>query len=296
MRATTEREREVCVRRRPFATALNESLLARTNRRNDVSATINPAITPRELLNKVPEVTIYFWIIKIMATTVGETGADFLIFNLRFGLENTSYLMSALLAVVVLSQILVKQYIPWLYWLAVVMVSIVGTLITDNLTDNFAVRLEVTTVVFSLALIATFATWYVSQRTLSIQTIFTTKRESFYWLAILLTFALGTAAGDLASESWRLGYGVAGLIFAGLIAVTVIAHFVFKINSVLTFWLAYILTRPLGASIGDFLSQPRSNGGLGFGTIYTSAVFLLVIVALVGYLTVKQRQLAVEHG
>lgn len=261
-----------------------------------MSATINPAITPRELLNKVPEVTIYFWIIKIMATTVGETGADFLIFNLRFGLENTSYLMSALLAVVVLSQILVKQYIPWLYWLAVVMVSIVGTLITDNLTDNFAVRLEVTTVVFSLALIATFATWYVSQRTLSIQTIFTTKRESFYWLAILLTFALGTAAGDLASESWRLGYGVAGLIFAGLIAVTVIAHFVFKINSVLTFWLAYILTRPLGASIGDFLSQPRSNGGLGFGTIYTSAVFLLVIVALVGYLTVKQRQLAVEHG
>ena len=153
------------------------------------------------MLNKVPEVTIFFWIIKIMATTIGETGADFLIFNLKFGLPVTSYIMGALLAAALLIQIFTKKYVPWIYWTAVVLISIVGTLITDNLVDNLGVSLEITTILFSLALMATFITWYISQKTLSIHTIYTVKRELFYWAAILFTFALGTAAGDLAAES-----------------------------------------------------------------------------------------------
>jgi len=237
------------------------------------------------LLNKVPEVTLLFWIIKIMATTVGETGADFLIFNMGFGLEKVSYLMTGVLAAAIFLQFYTKKYVPWVYWVAVVLVSIVGTLITDSLVDIYAISLEATTLFFSIALAATFAVWYASERTLSIQTIYSRKRELFYWAAILFTFALGTAAGDLASEGWGLGYEKSGLIFAGLIALVAVGHYLFNLNAVLSFWVAYILTRPLGASFGDYLSQPGSNGGLGLGTIHTSEAFLVVIVIAVGYLT-----------
>jgi uncharacterized membrane-anchored protein len=177
----------------------------------------------RQQFNKVAAVTIFFWIAKIMATTVGETGADFLIFNLKFGLANTSYLMTAVLAVVLAAQIRSRRYLPWLYWSAVVLVSIVGTLITDSLVDNYGVRLETTTLVFTLALLAAFGIWYARERTLSVKTITTVPRELFYWLAILLTFALGTAAGDLLAERWQVGYLVSGLIFAALIDLVVLA-------------------------------------------------------------------------
>ena len=206
------------------------------------------------LLNKVPEVTLLFWIVKIMATTVGETGADFLIFKLKFGLANTSYLSSILLLVVLVIQIMYRKYVPWIYWLTVVLISIVGTLITDNLVDNYGVRLETTTIVFSLVLMATFGLWYMSQKTLSIHTIYTLKRELYYWAAILFTFALGTAAGDLVSESWHLGYALSGLLFAALIVMVILSYYFFKANAVMSFWIAYILTRPLGASLGDYLS------------------------------------------
>lgn len=248
------------------------------------------AITEENLFNKVPQVTIIFWLIKIMATTIGETGADYLILNLNFGLAVTSYLMGALLIVGLAIQIKTKKYITWVYWSVVVLISIVGTLITDNLTDNFGVKLETTTILFSLSLIATFITWYISQKTLSIHTIFTVKREIFYWTAILFTFALGTAAGDLASESWGLGYAVSGLIFAGMIITVTISYYIFKMNAVLSFWLAYILTRPLGASLGDFLTQPKTNGGLALGTTNVSIIFFIIIIGLVTYLTFKQKQ------
>jgi uncharacterized membrane-anchored protein len=178
-----------------------------------------------------------------------------------------------------------KKYVPAVYWLSVVLISIEGTLITDNLTDNLGVSLEVTTTVFTIALIATFAIWYASERTLSIHSIFTRKREFFYWLAILFTFSLGTAAGDLTSEKLNLGYLNAVLIFAGLIVIIIIARFGFKLNALFSFWIAYILTRPLGASIGDLLSQPRDEGALGLGTVGTSALFLVTILCLVFYLT-----------
>jgi uncharacterized membrane-anchored protein len=241
------------------------------------------------MLNKVPEVTIYFWVIKVLATTVGETAADFLNTNLGLGLTGTSLVMAALLIVTLFFQFKARRYVPGTYWLAVVLISVVGTLITDNLTDNFGVSLETTTVVFSVALAATFAAWYRCEKTLSIHTIYTTRREGFYWLAILFTFALGTAAGDLVAERLNLGYWISAFMFAALIAVVAIARFGFKLNAVLAFWIAYILTRPLGASLGDFLSQPSDSGGLGLGTVATSALFLAMILSLVTYLTTSRK-------
>jgi uncharacterized membrane-anchored protein len=241
------------------------------------------------MLNKVPEVTLYFWVIKILCTTVGETAADYLNTNLNFGLTNTTYVMGALLLIVLFFQFRADKYVPGVYWLAVVLISVVGTLITDNLTDHFGVALETTTIIFAIALAIVFAAWYASERTLSIHTIFTTRREAFYWLAILFTFALGTAAGDLAAERLSLGFFVSMLVFAGLIAVVAVAHFGFGANAVLTFWIAYILTRPLGASIGDWLSQPTADGGLGIGTTGTSAIFLTAILVLVVYLSITRR-------
>lgn len=244
----------------------------------------------RQLLNKVPAVTLAFWAIKIMSTTVGETGADFLIFNVHLGLTVTSAIMAVLLLAALHIQIKSEKYSPWIYWLAVVMVSIVGTLITDNLTDNLNVPLEASTLVFSLMLAIIFAGWYAKERTLSIHTINTPKREICYWTAILITFALGTAAGDLFSESLGFGYLMSGLIFGLSILAVIIAHYGFKLNSVLAFWLAYILTRPFGASVGDFLSQPSQAGGLGLGTTYTSIAFLMIILGLVYFLGRKENK------
>lgn len=244
--------------------------------------------TGRQILNKVPEVTLYFWMIKIMATTVGETAADFLAVTMKFGLSRTSWLMGALLVIAVFAQVRARQYIPALYWIAVVFVSIVGTLITDNLVDNLGVSLPTTTVAFSIALAATFVAWQAREKTLSIHSIFTRRRELFYWAAILFTFALGTAAGDLMAEKWALGYAHSALIFGAMIVAVALAYYLFKVNAVLAFWLAYILTRPFGASMGDLLSQPSVNGGLGLGTVGTSALFLAVIVALVAYLTASR--------
>ncbi|WP_319458373.1 hypothetical protein [Micromonospora sp. RTP1Z1] len=237
----------------------------------------------------MPEVTIYFWVIKILATTVGETAADFLNVNLHLGLSGTTVAMVVLLAVVLVVQFRADRYVPWVYWLAVVLISIVGTLITDNLVDNLGVPLEVTTAVFAVALAATFAAWYRSEGTLSIHTIVTSRREGFYWAAILFTFALGTAAGDLLAEGLDLGYWRAGLIFGGLIAVVAAAYSRSWLNAILAFWIAYVLTRPLGASLGDYLSQSPDDGGLGLGTVVTSALFLATILALVVYLSATKR-------
>lgn len=243
----------------------------------------------RLMLNKVPQITLYFWIIKILCTTVGETAADFLNESLNLGLTRTSIIMSILLIIILFFQFRSKKYVPGIYWLAVVLISVVGTLITDNLTDNLGVSLQTTTVVFAIALIITFSVWYASEKTLSVHKINTTRREAFYWLAILFTFALGTAAGDLLAESLKLGYLLSAGIFAGVIALVFIAYKVLKLNAVLAFWIAYILTRPLGASIGDYLSQARSDGGLGLGTVITSAVFLLAILCTVTYLTITKK-------
>ncbi len=242
------------------------------------------------LFNRVPEVTLAFWVIKILSTTTGETFADFLNTGLGLGLTITTWVMSALLAVALVAQLLTKRYNAGVYWTVVVLVSIVGTLLTDNLTDVLGVELWVSTLIFSAVLALTFGIWFFRERTLSIHTIFTRRREGFYWLAILVTFALGTAAGDLISEGLGLGYLFGTILFSALIGVVVIARYTFNANVVFCFWAAYVLTRPLGASVGDLLSQAPADGGLGLGTTSTSFVFLAVIVALVVYLAVKVRR------
>ena len=246
-------------------------------------------ITSGSIYNRVPRVTADFWLIKLMAVTMGETAADYLSVQLGFGLAMTSVLMSAVLIVALFWQFSQKRYVPAPYWLSVVLISIVGTLITDNLVDNFHVPLIVTTIFFAVALAITFLVWFRTERTLSIHSVFTTRREALYWLAILFTFALGTAAGDLVAEQFALGYLATGILFGMIIASLSIGYFFLGLDGILGFWLVYILTRPLGASFGDLLSQPTQYGGVGLGTIITSAIFLLIIIAVVIYMTLRHR-------
>ncbi|MYM27991.1 hypothetical protein GTP58_06625 [Duganella sp. CY15W] len=235
-------------------------------------------------LNKVPEVTLSFWLIKILSTTVGETGADYLAVNVGLGTLFTDAISACLLLVALNWQLRQPRYVPWVYWLSVVLLSVVGTQITDALTDGLGVSLYLSTGVFSLLLATVFFLWHRRERTLSIHTIFTRRRELFYWSAILFTFALGTAAGDLATEALGLGFRLGVLVFGALIGAIYVA-FRCGANPVLSFWLAYILTRPLGASLGDLLSQAPEYGGIGWGTVNTSIAFLLVIAALVAILS-----------
>jgi uncharacterized membrane-anchored protein len=248
----------------------------------------DPQVGHSRLQNKVPEVTVFFWIIKILCTTVGETAADFLNVNLNFGLEGTSIAMGALLAVALAVQFRSARYVAAIYWLAVVLISIFGTLVTDNLTDVAGVPLEQSTVAFSLLLLVTFAIWYRRERTLSIHSIVTARREAFYWLAVLFTFALGTAAGDLMAEALGLGYATTGIIVASIVAVFAVGWRL-GINAILAFWVIYIMTRPLGASLGDYLSQPQAHGGLGLGATLTTAIFTAGIIATVLYLAVTRK-------
>jgi uncharacterized membrane-anchored protein len=241
------------------------------------------------MLNKVPEVTLYFWLIKVLCTTVGETASDYLAGNLNLGLTKTTFITGTLLVVTLVFQFRLRKYVPGVYWLGIVLISVVGTQITDNLTDNFGVSLVTTTVVFSILLAVVFAAWYGRERTLSIHTIYTTRREAFYWLAVLFTFALGTAAGDLTAERLSVGYAWSAVLFAAVIAAVAVAHYRFRLNAVLAFWIAYILTRPLGASLGDLLSQARADGGLGLGTTVTSVIFLLAILLVVVYLSITRK-------
>jgi uncharacterized membrane-anchored protein len=254
----------------------------------------------RKMMSKVPEVTVYFWIIKVLCTTVGETASDFLKSTVNLGLTVTTIITAAALAGVLFMQFKSRKYVPWIYWLSVVLISIVGTQITDNLVDNAGVPLAVTTAVFAVLLAGVFFLWYRVEHTLSIHSIYTPRREAFYWLAILFTFALGTSAGDLVAESLQFGYLVSALIFAALIGIVATFHYTSKAmdsarhhaesaSAVAAFWIAYILTRPLGASIGDYLSQPADGGGLGLGTTVTSGIFLAAILALVAYLSVTKR-------
>jgi len=254
-------------------------------------STVAGANQPSSLINKVADVSAIFWIIKILSTTMGETGADYLIFKLHWGLWLTSALMGTLLSVVLIAQVHSKRYHHWLYWLTVVLVSIFGTLITDNLTDHLHVPLWLSSLAFSLLLMATFYIWYQQEHTLSIATINTRRREIFYWLAILTTFALGTAVGDWVAEDMDWGYKIAAYLFGLLILLTAIARVGFKANTVLCFWAAYVLTRPLGASLGDYLSHSVKKGGMGFGTTNTSLIFLMIIIVLVTYLTMKDKNL-----
>ena len=249
----------------------------------------------KELLVKVPQITFYFWIIKVLATTVGETFADFLNTKLGLGLNGTSVATFIGLALVLFFQFKGKGYKPPVYWLAIVLISIAGTLVTDNLTDNVHVSLFTSSIIFSICLAAVFTVWYLKEKTLAIHSIYTPTREAFYWLTILFTFALGTATGDLFAERLALGYARSLLVFAGLIALIGVLWQRKIINAVFGFWVVYVLTRPLGASIGDLLSQDKKAGGFGLGTTVTSLIFLTLITITVTYLVkTKKDQIKVD--
>jgi uncharacterized membrane-anchored protein len=239
-----------------------------------------PSFPSASLLNKVPEITLGFWLIKIMTTTVGETIADYLAVNAGFGKAATRWGMLTLLLLALVAQMRAHRCRPALYWWCVVLVSVVGTQITDALTDDIGISLYASTGAFLALLVLCFVLWFRSEKTLSIQSINTPQREAYYWLTILCTFALGTAAGDLATEALGLGFQVGVGVFGGLIALTALARRM-GTPAVLAFWLVYILTRPLGAALGDWLSQAREYGGLGFGAQWTSVVFLCAIGVLV---------------
>jgi uncharacterized membrane-anchored protein len=243
----------------------------------------------RRFLSKVPEITIFFWIIKVLATTVGQTFANLLSDRFRLGLTLTTVVMTAALLVALVFQFRAQRYAPRLYWLVVVLVSIVGTQLTDNLVDTVGMPIEVTTAAFAVALAVTFVVWYRTERSLSVHTVDTARREGFYWLAILFTFALGTAAGDLTAKKLDWGHATAAVFFAVLIAAVAVAQLRLSLNAALAFWIAYVLTHPFGAALGDLLSQPRDDGGAGLGTAATNSIFLLTILAVVTYLSVSRR-------
>ncbi|MEU3552013.1 COG4705 family protein [Streptomyces longwoodensis] len=253
----------------------------------------------RLMLNKVPEVTIWFWVIKILCTTVGESFADWINMKLGVGLVNTAWIFTAVFVVVLAVQLRLKWYVPFPYWLTVVVVSVTGTLYTDILTDQLNVPLWISSAVFSVLLAAVFGVWWARERTLSIHSVTTLPRESFYWLAVLVTFALGTATGDWTLELTGWSPGASVLLPLGLIA-AITALWKFGANPVLSFWLAYILTRPLGANIGDWLAspkvaQPGEPTGLDLGTFTTSLIFLGLILATVIYLTVTRSDVTETH-
>lgn len=243
----------------------------------------------KQLAVKVPAVTAFFWIIKVLATTVGETFSDWINTTLGFGLINTTIVMSVVLVALLAWQIAATSYRPWLYWINIVAVSITGTLITDNLTDGLGFPLLYSMIIFGTLLAITFVVWYRREKSLAMKSINTRERELFYWLAILLTFAMGTATGDYLGDALSLGFALSAVIFGGVIALVALAWRRGWIGEIVAFWIAYILTRPLGASIGDLLAQAPKDGGLGVGTTGTSIIFLVAILASVGYLAISKR-------
>jgi uncharacterized membrane-anchored protein len=248
---------------------------------------VRPLDQASSLARKVPQVTLIFWVIKILSTGMGETTSDFLV-------RTIDPIVAVLLggvcfAVALILQLAVRRYVPWIYWLAVVMVAIFGTMVADVLHIVFGIPYVVSTVFFAVALTIVFVAWYATEKTLSIHTINTRRRELFYWATVITTFALGTAVGDMTATTLQLGYFASGVLFTVLFALPALGYWLFGLNEVFAFWFAYIMTRPLGASFADWLGRPPQLGGVGIGTGVVSLALAAVIAIQVGYLTVAQK-------
>ncbi|MGZ3599482.1 MAG: COG4705 family protein [Ktedonobacterales bacterium] len=238
---------------------------------------------------KVPEVTIYFWIIKLLTTGMGETTSDYLAHQLNPIIAVAIGGICFVAALVL--QFSVRRYVAWIYWLAVVMVAVFGTMVADVLHVVLGIPYVVSATFFAVALAVIFVAWYVSEKTLSIHTINTRRRELFYWATVVATFALGTAVGDMTATTLGLGYFSSGVLFAVLFAVPAVGYRLFGLNEIFAFWFAYIVTRPLGASFADWAGRSHSLGGLGLGTGEVSLGLAIVIAILVGYLTVTRKDI-----
>ncbi len=258
--------------------------LSTTSNSAKTGLSTNPYI---RAMKKVPEVTVYFWIIKLLTTAMGETTSDFLVTHI--GPYKAVALGAICFAAALVLQFLVRRYIPWVYWLAVVMVAIFGTMAADVLHVGFGIPYIVSATFFLVALVAVFSVWYINEKTLSIHSIYTRRRELFYWATVVTTFALGTAVGDMTATTLHLGYFFSAVLFAVLIALPALAYWLLGLNEIVAFWLAYILTRPLGASFSDWFGRSHSLGGLGLGTGWVSLVLTILIIGFVAYLTVTRK-------
>ncbi len=244
-----------------------------------------PVQLAKQAMRKVPEVTIYFWIIKLLSTAMGESTSDYLVYHINPYIAVV--LGSVGLIASLILQLLVRRYVPWIYWLAVVMVAIFGTMAADVLHVVLGIPYLVSTVFFTLVLATIFVVWYASEKTLSIHSINTPRRELFYWATVMATFALGTAVGDLTAATLGLGYFSSGVLFAILFAIPALAYWLFRLNVILAFWFAYIMTRPFGASFADWFGKPI-YGGLGLGDTWVALVLTILIVGFVGYVSVTR--------
>jgi uncharacterized membrane-anchored protein len=241
-------------------------------------------VEARRVLTKVPRITVYFWIIKILTTAMGEATSDYLVHRFNPYLAVIGGFLAFVVAMAI--QFRMPSYVPWAYWLAVAMVAVFGTMSADVLHVEFGVPYIVSTILFAIALAVVFTAWYRTEGTLSIHSISTPRREAFYWAAVLATFAMGTAAGDLAAYTAKLGFFSAGLLFAAVFAIPGLAYRFAKLNAIVAFWFAYIMTRPLGASFADWTGKSRHAGGLGYGDGPVAGVLTIFIVVLVVYLSV----------
>ncbi len=256
-------------------------------RRGVFGATAYPNDSAASMTSKVPEVTALFWIVKVLSTGMGETTSDFFVRLIDPVLAVSIAAIGLVIALVL--QFSVRRYIPWIYWLAVVMVSVFGTMAADVLHIVIGIPYLVSTAFFAIVLLAVFVTWYRVEKTLSIHSITTRRRELFYWAAVLTTFALGTAAGDMTAITLHLGYLASGILFAVVIAVPAIAFRWMALNAVFAFWFAYVVTRPLGASFADWMGVSTVRGGLNWGTGFVSLALALLIAVLVALLPRGQR-------
>jgi uncharacterized membrane-anchored protein len=242
-------------------------------------------ITP--VATKVPEITVLFWVIKLLTTAMGEATSDFLVFQID---PVIAVILGAIgLAIAMALELLVRRYVPAIYWLAVAMVAVFGTMGADVVHIGLGIPYVVSTMFFSLCLAVIFCTWYLTERTLSIHSIYTPRRELFYWATVMATFALGTAAGDMTASTMGLGYFTSGVMFGILFVLPAVGYRLIRLNPILAFWIAYVLTRPFGASFADWAGKAKTLSGLGLGTGYVSVVLAVVIVILVGYLTISHK-------
>jgi uncharacterized membrane-anchored protein len=241
----------------------------------------------KRLAKKVPELTVYFWVIKVLTTGMGETTSDFFVH--RYDPYLVVGLGAAALAVSLIWQLYVRRYEPWVYWLAVSMVAVFGTMAAGILHVYLGVPYIFSAAIYALALTVIFALWFLSERTLSVHSIYTRRRELFYWAAVLATFAMGTAIGDMTAVSFHLGFLASGILFAVVFAVPAVAYRFFGLNEIVAFWFAYIITRPLGASFADWLAVPPSQGGLNLGKGTISIALWILIIVFVSYMAVSHR-------
>lgn len=244
------------------------------------------------LLTKVPAVTVYFWIVKLLTTAMGESTSDYLVYHMNPYVAVILGFIGFTGALIL--QFAVRKYVAWVYWLLVVMVAIFGTMVADVTHVVLGVPYYVSTIAFAIMLGVVFTTWYKVEKTLSIHTVHTRRREVFYWAAVLATFAMGTAAGDMAAMTLHLGYLASGILFMVLFLLPGVCYAWFGLDSVFAFWSSYVMTRPLGASFADWLGKPTSITGLGYGDGIVAGVLAVLIVIFVGYLTVSKRDVQRE--